>query len=345
MLIKRNLMITFPVDLGNRTLESNLLEIFSDDLDFYCFASQHAENTGSGQISLSKSIWYRINSAFTLRRLVRKYTRAGKTVFFHGLSPALFSFGVWNPQQAVIAVDWTRNLYPSALGEPTDKNLLFKLHSRILRKCPKILCWTDAVRDNLHQIYGVDKSYLFKAPMPFLIDNLSFPHRITPQKPRVLFVGGDLKRKGGDLVLESWNSLRERISLTMMTNDVLANVEGVNFLPGVKYGSEAHTKAFEEHDILILPTKIDGYPQVVGEAAAAGLAVITTKYALGAKEVIIDGKSGYITESSEECIERLWSLLDEHALIDSFKKAGSELMRRKFSQKLIRQTYLDIINN
>ena len=50
-----------------------------------------------------------------------------------------------------------------------------------------------------------------------------------------------------------------------------------------------------EHDIFILPTHQDVGPQVIGEAAAAGLSVLTTQFALGAPHVILDGVNGRIS--------------------------------------------------
>ncbi len=343
---KSILLVTFPVDLGNRTLESNLQALLAEDVDLFRFAEKHADDSNSGKITLSQSIRYRFKSALALRKIVKKYSEEGKSILFHGLSPALFAYGAWNPKRTAIALDWTRNLYPSALGEPIKKNWVFKLHSKVLQHCPKIMCFTAAVRDNLEGIYGIQAQSLYQVPMPFLVDKLNIPPRPTPKKPRVLFVGGDLQRKGGDILVKGWqNSLKDKCSLTMMTNDLSADVEGVQYLPGIKYGSESHKKAFEEHDILVLPTRIDGYPQVIGEAAAAGLAVITTKYALGAKEVITDGVSGYISDSPEECITKLNTLLEKPSLIDEFKQMGYKLMHRKFSKKVIRERYLEILKN
>lgn len=340
------LLITFPVDLGNRTLESNQHAIFKGDMDFYRFAEKHAYDIDFGSVSSNKSLVYRIQSAFALRKIVRKYTREGKTILFNGLSPALFAYGVWKPEQTAIVFDWTRTLYTSVLSKPIKNNWIFKLHRKVLQSCPKFLCWTDAVMENLSEVYGVEKSKLFKVTAPFLVEKLNIPPRPTPAKPRVLFVGGELKRKGGDVLLQGWaHSLRDKCTLTMMTNDRSADVEGVHFLSGVKYGSAIHKKTFEEHDILILPTRMDAYPQVIGEAAAAGLAVITTKYALGAKEVVVDGITGYIADTPEASIEHLKNLLGNPELIDTFKNKGYELMHHKFNRAAIREGYLSVLNS
>jgi glycosyltransferase involved in cell wall biosynthesis len=340
----RILLVTFPVDLGNRTLEANQKQIFSNDMDFYRFAEGHATAMDHGKISLFSSIMYRLRSAYELRKVVREYTKQGKRILFNGLSPALFSYGVWKSQDIAIVFDWTRTLPDWTLGLPIKKDALFRLQRKVLRDCPTFLCWTDSIMENLEQVYGVKRSALFKVHAPFLTENLDIPPRPTPSKPRVLFVGGDLKRKGGDVLLDGWKkSLKDKCTLTMMTNDPSANVDGIHYLPGVTYGSEIHRKTYEEHDILILPTNFDAYPQVIGEAAAAGLAVITTKFALGAKEVVLYGESGYITDSQSECLTRLEDLISSPARIDEFKLRGYNHMHAKFSREAIRSSYLNIV--
>lgn len=344
MNVNNILLVTFPIDLGNRTLESNQQFIFKKDMDFYRFAEGHDLALDSGSISLFDSILFRLKSAIELRRIVRIYSKQGKTILFNGLSPALFSYGVWKPKDIAIVFDWTRTLPPWVLGQPIKKNLLFKLQRKILCDCPTFLCWTDSIMENLIQVYGVEKAALFKVPAPFLTEKLDIPPRRTPHKPRVLFVGGDFTRKGGHVILENWESkLSGKCRLTMMTNDPSAMLDGIQFLPGIKYGSDIHKRAYEENDILILPTSFDAYPQVIGEAAAAGLAVITTKFALGASEVILDGKSGYICDSPSDCIAKLMTLIESPELIDDFKKTGYQHMHSKFNRELIRSSYLDAL--
>jgi glycosyltransferase involved in cell wall biosynthesis len=344
-LLKDTLLVTFPVDLGNRTLESNQHEIFKNDMDFFRFAEKHAGKVDLGGASISSSLAYRFQSSLALRKIVKKYTDRGRKVLFNGLSPALFSYGAWKPKQTAIVFDWTRTLYPSVLGQTIEKNWIYKLHRKVLCDCPKFLCWTDAIKNNLSKVYGVKEKYLFKVPAPFLVEKLDMAPRPTNKEPKVLFVGGDLKRKGGDILLKAWPELKDQCSLTMMTNNPAAAIDGINFLPGVQYGTSFHKRTFEEHDILILPTKIDAYPQVIGEAAAAGLAVITTKFALGAKEVIENGITGFIADSPEESIQQLKRLLKDRNLIDDFKRKGYERMHREFNKEKIRQGYLGILND
>lgn len=341
---KKILLVTFPVDLGNRTYEKNLHKLFNDEMDFFRFAAQHVDELDKG-INYKRSIRDRLFSIAALRKILRQYSRSDEHVLFHGLSPAFLSYGAWNPKKTAILLDWTRLLYPSVLGGEIKKNWLFYLHRKVLRKCPKILCMTEAVMNNLIEYYGIPSSQLYKVPAPFDVENLDMYPRLTPKIPRVLFVGGDLKRKGADILLENWPKLlRGKCELNMLTNDHAANIEGVNFRPGIKYGTDEHRKIFRENDILILPTKMDSYPQAIGEAAAAGLAVITTKFALGATEVILNGISGYVEDTSESCLQRLIELIADSSLIDQYKLAGYKHMHSQFSNNSINKKYLEIIS-
>lgn len=341
----KNLLVTFPVDLGNRTIESNLQEIFRKDMDFFRFAAQHAHELDSG-VDYKRNVRDRLLSIYSLRKKVDQYSKSGKYILFNGLSPAFLSYGSWQPEKTAIAFDWTRLLYPDVLGEKLEKNWVFKLHRQTLRRCPKILCWTDAIMKNLMEHYGVSSTQLHKVPAPFLVAKLDIAPRPTPSKPRVLFVGGDMHRKGGDVLVKSFEKeLRPKCDLTMLTSNQNSKVDGIKYITGVRYGTAQHRKTYEDHDILVLPTRIDAYPQVLGEAAAAGLAVITTKHALGANEVIKNGESGYIFDTPEECVQGLGGVLNNINLIDSLKHVGYRHMHEMFSEERIRKTYLDILNN
>lgn len=341
--MKDFLMVNFPVDLGNRTIESNLREIFSGEMDFLSFASEH--KTIAGKAGKWESLYYRTKSAVNLRSKVSYYQKAGKHVLFNSISPALFSYGIWNNEKSALILDWTRTLYPYVRKEKIKKDFAFTLHKNVLRSSSRIFCWSDALIENLQEIYGIEPSRLTKAPAPFLFEKMDNPPRPTPDKPRVLFVGGDFYRKGGDVILEAVkNGLTNHCELSLMTNDNQANIPGVNFLPGIRFGSDEHKRIFNDHDILLLPTRMDSLPQVIGEAASAGLAVITTKYALASKDVIDHGASGFIAETPEDCIMHLYELINKPGLIDEFKQAGYNLMKSRYSAENLRQHYLNILS-
>lgn len=342
----KNLFITFPVDFGNQTLEANLMEMFSNKMDFFRFASDHAEQTQKKKITLYESILYRLKSTVSLRRRVHETSKKDGFLLFQNLSPALFSYGKWKGEKTIIVLDWTRTLYSDVYSGKIKKGIIFYAHKKIFKKCNKIMCWTDASINNINRIYGIDKSKLYKVPAPFLIEKISILPRNTPIKPRVLFIGGDWFRKGGDVLLNAWKTrLSTKCELTILTSDKSLEIEGANIYTNIRYGTLEHKQIFEHNDILILPARFDAYPQVIGEAAAGGLAVVTTKFALGSPEIVLHGKSGYIAGSPEESIDYLINLLNNPSKIDDFKKEGYNLMQEKFSLEEIRKQYFKVIES
>jgi len=149
---KKILLITFPVDLGNRTIESNFQNIFRNEMHFFRFAAQHAEAIDRGKIKRNQSILFRLLSIRKLRQKVKRSVKAGEFILFNGISPALFSFGIWTPSKTAITFDWTRTLYDQVLGKKINRGLVFNLHKLVLNHCKCLICWTDTVIQNLTTI-------------------------------------------------------------------------------------------------------------------------------------------------------------------------------------------------
>jgi len=338
---KSFLLVTFPVDLGNRTYETNFQNLFGDQCEHYRFAADHAKDLEQG-IDYRRSFKDRLCGAAQLRKVVKSACTNGKNILFHGISPALFSYGAWNSAQTCIILDWTRCLYPRTLGTTVKKDIAWHMHRKVLNSCRKVLCLTDSAQESVILDYQIDADKTCVVPAPFNLSSLCMEPRPTPSIPRFLFIGGDLKRKGGDLLLKAVNEgVIPPGMLTMVTNDKSANIPGVNYRPGIRFGTPEHRELFQSHDVLILPTRMDSYPQVIGEAAATGLTVITTKFALGASQVIKNGVSGIITDSAEDAVISVRELLDETREIDTMKKSIYQDMIAKFSKDQIVSSYLE----
>lgn len=89
-------------------------------------------------------------------------------------------------------------------------------------------------------------------------------------------------------------------------------------------------------DILCLPTRREGFPNVVLEAGSAGLPVVTTD-ATGAVDSTIDGTTGFVvpTGSSVDLADRLVRLIADPRLRTRMGEAGRERVDRDFTQKFI----------
>jgi glycosyltransferase involved in cell wall biosynthesis len=341
------LIITFPVDLGNLTLERNLLGIFEGrcDLTSYRFADRQSHSFENAGPNYKQNLRDRFRQCLSLRRAVRSAAADGRTILFHNISPALFSFGAWPSGRTFVVTDWTRKL-----NETPEKRMsppwLTRMHAKVLKSARGIICLTDAVKSSVVHNYGIDPSKVLRAHMPFDITRFAPSDFSVPARPRVLFIGGDLKRKGGDLLLESFPSkLRPYCDLTFVTNASTPDVDGVRFVRNLSYKDPRHAELLRSHDLLLLPTKQEGYPQVIGEAAAAGLAVVTTKYALGAPDVIIDGQTGFICESPEAAIDKASELVKSPAQIRPLKEQSRAHMEEHFSKEALAREYFAILDS
>lgn len=343
---KKLLLVTFPVDLGNQTLAKRFIKLFEHvvDLQVYSFIPNQKPLNSFGEYSTT--IGKRFLASFELQSKVREANREGRKVLFHGISPALFAYPVINRERSYIFTDWTRKLYEPIYGEKMSSPWLTFIHKQVLNSQKYVIGLTDAVVEEIAEDYDVPRHKLKKGRLPFSVDlDLFVP---SPDRHdgivKILFVGGDFYRKGGDVLLDWFLKQQEpSIQMTMLTSHQLENFKNVTIPTNIQYGEPQHIELFKDHDIFVLPTKCEGYPSVVGEAACAGLAVLTTKNALGAPEIIQDGINGYICDSQADLLDRLNLLIKNKPLIESMKQKSRQIMENKFATNLVLADFMNCI--
>ena len=136
---------------------------------------------------------------------------------------------------------------------------------------------------------------------------------------KLLFVGGDFRRKGGDLVLDIFRDrLADRCELDIVTGPDLTGAEdipNVRVHRGLKPNTDGLRALYQNADIFLLPTRGDCMPFVILEAAAAGLPVVTT--ALGAiPEMVQDGVTGFVVPPMDVALlqRRIVELIEQPEL-------------------------------
>jgi glycosyltransferase involved in cell wall biosynthesis len=347
---KKLLLVTFPVDLGNKTLEERLSKLFKScsEIDFKVYRFSPNENaihpTSTFSLNYGKKFGKRLIASFELHKAVRQANKEGRKVLFHGVSPALFAYPATKHESSYIVTDWTRKLYEPILGDSSSPPWLTFIHKKIFHSQKYIFGLTDAVINQIAKDYHVSINKLRKAKLPFTSDLNLFvasPNR-EDNEVRILFVGGDFYRKGGDVLL-NWfvNNYKPGLQMTMVTREpTMQTHPKVTFEKNVQYGQKKHIELFKNHDIFVLPTTCDGYPSVIGESACAGLAILTTKNALGAPEVVRDGINGYICSSQEELLNKLNTLITNKPLIESMKRKSRELMEKEFAPDAVLKEYI-----
>lgn len=341
----RILVVTLPHDLGSRTIETNLVKLLGSDCDLKLFRfAAEAAQTIDQKIDLRHNLKLRILNALELRKAVRAAVSENRRILFYNVSSAMFAFGAWRGGKAFITMDWAGRLFsPEPFG---IRRFVAFLNRMVFHACSGILPMTEAMAACLRRDYGVPASRVRRVPSLFDIGHFD-PGEIAAGDPiKVLYVGGDVKRKGGDLLYEAFRTrLKGLCSLTMVTNADFAPCERFTLRQGIRYGTPEHLTVMREHDIFILPTHQDAGPQVIGEAAAAGLAVLTTKAALGAPHVINEGINGFISETPEQCIDALEELLHHPEKIRQMRNESLAHMRSHYSRQVIATAYLEAMRD
>jgi glycosyltransferase involved in cell wall biosynthesis len=128
---------------------------------------------------------------------------------------------------------------------------------------------------------------------------LASPVVKPPAEPVVLFLGGDDRVKGGDVLLAAWPLVRRVVPsarLRIVGGSPGRECEGVAHL-----GRLSRSRVAEELDralVLAVPSRSEGLGRVVLEASSRGRAVVATR-AGGLPELVEDGVTGLLVEPDD----------------------------------------------
>lgn len=123
---------------------------------------------------------------------------------------------------------------------------------------------------------------------------------------RLLFIGKNWKRKGGDIAVETLNILNNRgfdTSLTMVGSVPPSPIDNdkLTIIPFLDKNSPTQRQKFNQlfwdSNLFIFPTRADCSPISICEANAFGLPVISSNVG-GIPDIVTEGKNGYLIDIS-----------------------------------------------
>jgi glycosyltransferase involved in cell wall biosynthesis len=182
-----------------------------------------------------------------------------------------------------------------------------------------------------------------------------FPHDFRPA--RVVLAAGRLSpEKGFDLLAEAaadvcradpaagvalFGEGAERPRLEARVREL--GLASRFVMPGLRADLDALLPAA---DVVVLPSRTEGMPNVALEASAAGLPVVATAVG-GTPEVVADGESGFLVppEQPHALAAKLLELLRAPELRLSFGDAGRKRMRERFTFDAQASAYLRLFDS
>lgn len=213
-----------------------------------------------------------------------------------------------------------------------------RLMEQTVLRCDYLFSNSAFVQRNLEKNYGIKSEVVpTGVDLDFFAPNWDRP---ANSRPRVLFVGSLRLFKGPQVVLDAAQLFPQAEFVVVGDGVMGAELRGRSKrLPNVTMrGSLAHVALREEYraaDIFLFPSRWEGSPKVVIEAAASGLPVIARKdYE---PESVIDGTTGFLTATDSEMMKRLGQLLANPDLCRTLGRSGRSHAARFSWDLIVRQ--------
>jgi glycosyltransferase involved in cell wall biosynthesis len=267
-------------------------------------------------------------------------------LFIHTQVPAVLSQRWMDRIPTVVSLDATPlqydelgTYYSHEQGPKYVESLKYRANRSCFRRAAHVVTWSEWARRGVVSDYGVAPDKVTVVP-PGVLPGLW--QRTGPSEPqndgpvRILFVGGDLRRKGGDVLLRAFASLRDErrhdpqaraVELDLVTPAPVEEADGVRVHGHVQPNSAELIELYHRAHIFCLPTRSDCLPMVLSEAGAAGLALVSTPVA-AIPEIVRDGETGLLVPVGDEVAlaHALKRLVDDSELRQRMSSAAERLV-------------------
>ena len=290
--------------LGHATHAKNLLANVALDPEVHAhWGLIDFEATGvAGRIPFYRSNWT-LRAGVCAYREVARMNREARldALFFHTQVPAILAQRWLRKIPGIVSLDATPlqydelgMFYKHEQGPAWLEAWKWRLNRDCFKSARRLVAWSEWAKRGLVQGYGVPADKITVIPPGV---NVHEWRRPTPRVPhagpvKVLFVGGDLERKGGLVLLEAFRALRHLgLELHLVTKDRLPPEPGVFIYNNLEANSQPLKDLYHTCDIFALPTLGDTFAMVLSEAGASGMAIISTNVA-AIPEFVRNGETG-----------------------------------------------------
>lgn len=171
--------------------------------------------------------------------------------------------------------------------------------------------------------------------------------------PRILFVGKDFKRKGGEDLLKAFQLVRKEIKEAELTiigpelESVPENVRCLGFVSKTRNEGLAKLLAeYERASVFVMPSLYEPFGIVFAEAMAHRLPCIGTNIC-AMSEIIQHGKTGYVVPPRDPIVlaKKMLLLLKEPERCRAFGDAGYERYAQNYTWQEVTSRMCEIIDH
>ncbi len=310
------------------------------------------QKTGlASKIPVYKSNWT-LQASLQARRMIGQIQRQTKldALFFHTQVTGVLAQNWVRQIPSIISLDATPLQYDSLgqfysheSGPEWLEQFKWRLNRDLFASAKQIVTWSAWAKQGVVDEYEVSPDKVTVIPPGVNIDEWTRPtprSQTAPDRVKILFVGGNLERKGGFILLDAFRALRteaERgdipaVELHLATRDTLDPEPGLFVYNDMQPNSAPLKKLYHDSDIFCLPTYGDCLPMVLSEAGAAGLPMVSTDVA-AIPELVLEDKTGYIVPTGDVTALRdaLRKLVTDHATRHAHSSAAISAVAKNYS--------------
>ncbi len=297
-----------------------------------------------------------LRSTWIGRQQVLKGLRGSRfdALFFNTQVPAAFINDEVTQYPYVISTDITplqydrmAELYEHHADSPgLIREVKYKINCSTFRQAARVLPWSTWTAESVINEYSVMPEAVEVVAPGVDLDAWKPVNRSRDHSPiRILFVGGDLERKGGLDVLEVFKALpRNAAELILVTRANVPETPGVRVIQNLFPNSPELIALYQDSDIFVLPSKAEAFGIAVVEASAAGLPVVTSSGG-GLKDIVVDHQTGFTVQpgNRDELKSALNILLENENLRLSFGQAARSRAEQYFDAKKNAHRIMEVV--
>jgi glycosyltransferase involved in cell wall biosynthesis len=218
----------------------------------------------------------------------------------------------------------------------------------VMGQVRRFTTWSEWTKRSLVCDYGVAEEKIAVFAPGTLLANFPSPASRGSRRPgpmRLLFVGADFVRKGGDLLLAVYKEhLAATSELHLVTAADIPTRDGVHVYRGVKPHTQELRQLYADADVFVLPTRGDCLAVVLGEAMASSLPIVTTRVG-GHAEAVREGETGFVIDPDDgnALRDRLLRLTTDPELCARMGRASRAYGEERFDMVKNASSILDLL--
>lgn len=270
----------------------------------------------------------------------------------------LIHIHLWNPGACRYAFFAAKKMGVPIITTEHDPFLLRGWKAKIKQKCLKLTDQTIVVStDNFRQLSKYGQRVKNRLNIVFngievdqFLDKNTGQKRLS-QKPKTILCVAELHpRKGHQYLIEAFQKIKPEFPGLILKivgtgpaekelKEKYSSIEGVEFMgwvPDIK-------GLYNESSLFVLPSSNEAFGLVLLEAMASGTLVIAANSG-GPKDIIIDGKTGYLFEpkNSEDLAKKMQIVLLNPEEKFALEKAAIHRLKTHFTADLMAENTLEV---